>query len=206
MPFSRLFITAAAASLIAGPLGAFAQTQAAPSAPPPPPASAIPPSPHVVANGNMISTLQGSGHFAILLKALDAANLTATLAKTPDLTLFAPTDDAFRSLPAGQLNGLMMPSNAPILQKVLIYHLVHLNLDSSKIKGAKGPVQSVETGNLVVDGSGPVLKVNDANIIQSDVHATNGFIQVVDKVLIPTDVTLPTASAVATPPATSSGG
>jgi uncharacterized surface protein with fasciclin (FAS1) repeats len=206
MPFSRLFITAAAVSLIAGPLGALAQTQTPPSTPPAAPASAIPSSPHVVPNGNMISTLQGSGHFAILLKALDTANLTATLAKTPDLTLFAPTDDAFRALPAGQLNGLMMQSNAPILQKVLIYHLVHLNLDSSKIKGAKGPVQSVETGNLVVDGSGPVLKVNDANIIQSDIHATNGFIQVVDKVLIPSDVTLPTASASATPPATSSGG
>ena len=157
-------------------------------------------------NGNLISTLQGSGHFTILLKALDATNLTTTLKTTPDLTLFAPTDEAFQALPTGQLNELMAPKNAPILQKVLIYHLVHLNLDSSKIKGAKGPVQSVETGNLVVDGSGPVLKVNDADIIQSDVHATNGFIQVVDKVLIPTDVTLPTASAAATPTATLSGG
>ncbi|MEO8926733.1 MAG: fasciclin domain-containing protein, partial [Caulobacteraceae bacterium] len=89
--------------------------------------------------------------------------------------------------------------------KVLIYHLVHLNLDSSKIKGAKGPVESVETGKLVVDGSGPVLKVNDADIIQSDIHATNGYIQVVDKVLIPADVTLPTASAAATPPAPPAG-
>jgi uncharacterized surface protein with fasciclin (FAS1) repeats len=206
MVLSRLFITAAAASLIACPLGALAQTPTTPSAPTASPTPALAASPHVVPNGNMISTLQGSGHFTILLKALDAANLTATLAKTPDLTLFAPTDDAFRSLPAGQLNGLMMPSNAPILQKVLIYHLVHLNLDSSKIKGAKGPVPTVETSNLVVDGSGPVLKVNDADIIQSDIHATNGFIQVVDKVLVPSDVTLPTASAAATPPATSSGG
>jgi len=203
MALSRLFIAAAAASLIACPIGALAQT-APPAAAAPTPA--IPASPHVVANGNIISTLQGSGHFAILLKALDTANLTATLAKAPDITLFAPTDEAFKALPAGLLNGLMMPSNAPILQKVLIYHLVNLNLDSSKIKGAKGPVPSVENGKLVVDGSGPVLKVNDADIIQSDVHATNGFIQVVDKVLIPTDVTLPTASAAATPPATLSGG
>jgi uncharacterized surface protein with fasciclin (FAS1) repeats len=213
MPFSRLFITAAAASLIACPVGALAQTapsaqgaMTAPSAPAPIPSPAVPASPHVVPNGNLISTLQGSGHFTILLKALDATNLTTTLKTTPDLTLFAPTDEAFQALPTGQLNELMAPKNAPILQKVLIYHLVHLNLDSSKIKGAKGPVPSVETGNLVVDGSGPVLKVNDADIIQSDVRATNGFIQVVDKVLIPADVTLPTASAAATAPATSSGG
>ena len=137
---------------------------------------------------------------------MDATSLTATLAKQPGITLFAPTDEAFKALPAGQLNGLMMPNNAPILQKVLIYHLVNLNLDSSKIKGAKGPVPSVETGKLLVDGSGPVLKVNDADIIQSDVHATNGYIHVVDKVLIPSDVTLPTASAAAGPSASSAGG
>jgi len=205
MPFSRLFITAVAVSLIACPLGALAQTAAGAAAPtvasPAPPSPAVPASPHVVPNGNMISTLQGSGHFTILLKALDATNLTATLKTTPDLTLFAPTDEAFQALPAGQLAELLMPKYAPLLQKVLIYHLVHLNLDSSKIKGAKGPVESVETGKLVLDGSGPVLKVNDADIIQPDVRATNGVIQVVDKVLIPSDVTLPTASAAATPPA-----
>ena len=197
MLFSRLFIAAAAASLIACPLGAFAQTTPAAAAATP----MVPASPHVVPNGNMISTLQGSGHFTTLLKALDATNLTTTLRTTPDITLFAPTDEAFQALPAGQLAELLMAKNAPLLQKVLIYHLVHLNLDSSKIKGAKGPVESVETGKLVLDGSGPVLKVNDADIIQPDVRATNGVIQVVDKVLIPSDVTLPTASAAATPPA-----
>ncbi|HEY5008820.1 MAG TPA: fasciclin domain-containing protein [Caulobacteraceae bacterium] len=200
-----MFITAVAVSLIACPLGALAQTAAGAAAPtvasPAPPSPAVPASPHVVPNGNMISTLQGSGHFTILLKALDATNLTATLKTTPDLTLFAPTDEAFQALPAGQLAELLMPKYAPLLQKVLIYHLVHLNLDSSKIKGAKGSVESVETGKLVLDGSGPVLKVNDADIIQPDVRATNGVIQVVDKVLIPSDVTLPTASAAATPPA-----
>jgi len=195
MVFSRLFITAAAVSLIGCPLAALAQT--APAAPSAPATPAMAASPRVVANGNMISTLQGSDQFSILLKALDAANLTATLKSTPDLTLFAPTDAAFQALPAGQLAELLMPKNAPILQKVLIYHLVHLNLDSSKIKGAKGPVQSVENSQLVVDGSGPVLKVNDADITQADIHATNGYIQVVNKVLVPPDVTLPAASATA---------
>ena len=207
MSFSRLFVTAAAVSLLGCPLGALAQTPPASAASPA--TSTVPASPHVVPNGDMISTLAGSGHFTILLKALDATNLTTTLKTTPDITLFAPTDDAFQALPAGQLAELMAPKNAPLLQKVLIYHLVHLNLDSSKIKGAKGPVESVETGKLVVDGSGPVLKVNNADIIQPDVHATNGLIQVVDKVLIPADVTLPTASAAVAPTGSSasySGG
>jgi uncharacterized surface protein with fasciclin (FAS1) repeats len=158
-------------------------------------AAAVPASPGLVANGSIATTLKSSGHFTILSKALDEAQLTKVLAATPGLTLFAPTDEAFNALPPAQLTALMSPDNAPVLQKVLIYHLVNLSLDSSKIKGSKGQVPSVETSKLSLDGSGDVLKVNDADIIQADVKASNGIIQVVDKVLIPADVTLPTASA-----------
>jgi len=179
----------------------WAQTDAAapPSAAPAAgPASALPASPNLVANGNILATLKASGHFTILAKALDAAQLGAVVSSTPGLTLFAPTDDAFNALPPAELTALLLPDNAPILQKVLIYHLVNAKLDSAKIKGAKGPVPSVETSQLQLDGSGDPLKVNDADIIQTDVKATNGTIQVVDKVLIPHDVTIPTASAAPT--------
>ncbi len=198
----RLALSAAAVLLASGPVAALAQT--APAAPPAPPANAaasapsaaaVPPSPHVVANGDMVTTLRGSPYFTILVKALDATNLSPILKVTPDLTLFAPTDQAFRALPAAELASLMQPKNAPILQKILTYHLVHLNLDSAKFKGAKGPVQTVENSPLQVDGSGAVLKVNNADIIQPDVRASNGTIQVIDKVLIPADVQVPTASA-----------
>ena len=147
----------------------------------------------------MYTTLKSSGDFTILTKALDAAQLSKVLNSQPGLTLFAPTDEAFKALPPAQLTALMQPDNAPILQKVLIYHLVNLRLDSTKIKGSKGPVPSVETSQLQLDGSGTPLKVNNADIIQSDVRASNGIIHVVDKVLIPGDVTLPSASAQAAP-------
>jgi uncharacterized surface protein with fasciclin (FAS1) repeats len=157
------------------------------------------PSPNLMAHGDMFTTLKSSGDFTILTKALDAAQLSKVLASQPNLTLFAPTDAAFKALPPAQLTALMQPDNAPILQKVLIYHLVNLPLDSAKIKGSKGQVPSVEASKLQLDGSGDVLKVDGADIIQSDVRATNGIIQVVDKVLIPPDVTIPSASAQATP-------
>ena len=160
------------------------------------PAVSLPASPEMTPYGDLVSTLQASGHFKILVKALDVTNLSATLKTTPQLTLFAPTDEAFKALPPGELAALMEPQNLPILQKVLIYHLVHLNLDSSKIKGAKGPVATVENSPIVLDGSGAVMKVNNADIIQPDVTVAGGnIIQVVDKVLIPTDVILPTIAA-----------
>jgi uncharacterized surface protein with fasciclin (FAS1) repeats len=188
-----------AAAIAVAPLAAFAQTAAAPAtpvAPTTPPAAALPASPQLTPKSDVVSTLKASPDFAILAKALDDTQLSGVLTGTPGLTLFAPTDAAFKALPPSQLQALLDPKNVATLQQVLTYHLVHLSLDTGKFKGAKGPVQTVEKGNLELDGSGATPKVNDADIIQSDVRAPNGnLIQVVDKVLIPTDVTLPTASA-----------
>ena len=197
MRLSRLSATAALVAI--APLAALAQAPAAapagttPTAPAAAPAAST--AARLTANGNMVTTLKASADFTILSKALDATNMSGVLAATPGLTLFAPTDEAFKSLPPAQLAALLDPKNVPVLQQVLTYHLVHLNLDTSKFKGARGPVQTVEKGNLQLDGSGAVPKVNDAEIIQADVRASNGIIQVVNRVLIPTDVNLPTASA-----------
>jgi uncharacterized surface protein with fasciclin (FAS1) repeats len=185
-----------AAAIAAAPLAATAQTAATPAAPTTPPAAALPASPQLTPKADVVATLKASPDFSILSKALDDTQLSGVVAATPGLTLFAPTDAAFKALPPSQLQALLDPKNVATLQQVLTYHLVHLSLDTAKFKGAKGPVQTVEKGNLELDGSGATPKVNDADIIQSDVRAPNGnLIQVVDKVLIPTDVTLPTASA-----------
>ncbi len=209
---SSLISAVSAASILCAAAVAHSQatpdTTAAPAAAPtttaapaPPATSTTPASPGLAASGDIASTLKASPRFTILAKALDASNLTPVLKSTPNITLFAPTDEAFNALPPAQLAALMETKNAPLLQKILSYHLVNLSLDSSKIKGAKGPVNSVEGGKLNLDGSGTPLKVDGADIIQTDVRASNGLIQVVDKVLMPTDVTLPVANASGSPPA-----
>ncbi|MBV8684182.1 MAG: fasciclin domain-containing protein [Caulobacteraceae bacterium] len=196
---TRPLVAAGAALSLLAPLAARAQT---PPAQPAPPAAAAPaapaaaagpalPSPNLTAAGDMMATLKGNPHFSVLVKALDAVNLSQILAATPQLTLFAPTDEAFAALPPGAADALMKPANLPTLQKILTYHLVHLDLDQSKVKGAKGPVTSVEGQPLQVDGFGPTPMVDSAHILQDGVQATNGWIYPVDKVMIPSDVTLP---------------
>jgi uncharacterized surface protein with fasciclin (FAS1) repeats len=189
---SRTLFAALAAVALA-PVVASAQSEPAPTSAPMAsmPMAPMAMSPNLMAKGDIVSTLKGNPNFSILVKALDQAQLSATLSSVPGLTLFAPTDAAFSALPPVQFAALLKPDNAPILQKILIYHLVHLTLDSAKLKGAKGPVPSVEGSQLQIDGSGAVVKVNDASVIQADVTATNGVIQVIDKVLVPPDVTVP---------------
>ncbi|MGH7022763.1 MAG: fasciclin domain-containing protein [Caulobacteraceae bacterium] len=188
----RLSHLLAAAAMAAVPVCAVAQ------AAPPTPAPVAPAvaSPNLTPNGNLVTTLKASPDFTILSKALDATNMSGVLAATPDLTLFAPTDAAFKALPPAELTALLDPKNVAVLQQVLTYHLVHLDLPTSKFKGGKAPVETVEKSTVQLDGTGPEPKVNDADIIQPDVRtANNGLIQVVDKVLIPPNVTLPTESA-----------
>jgi uncharacterized surface protein with fasciclin (FAS1) repeats len=190
----RTLLAAAAATALLAPIAAMAQDAGGASTAAPVAAAApMAESPNLTAAGSIAATIKASPHFTILSKALDQAQLSAVLNATPGLTLFAPTDEAFRALPPSQLAKLLAPDNAPILQKVLIYHLVNAKLDGSKIKGAKGDITTVETSKLQLDGSGTPLKVNDADIIQADVIATNGTIHVIDKVLIPGDVKLPSA-------------
>lgn len=187
---------AAAAAQSAQPAAAQEPAAApAPAAAPMPATTAKP----VVANGDLVSTLRLSGQFTTLVKGLDATNLSGLLSKNPNLTLFAPTDAAFAALPPGQLDKLM--SDKPALQKLLTHHIINATVDSTKIKGAKGPVPSVAGDPIELDGSEDVLKVDNARILQADVKASNGVLHVVDHVLIAGSVPPTTAAAAPAAPA-----
>ena len=198
MHLNRFVTTAAAAALIACPAAALAQgpSQGAPAAAPAaaapaaPPARSLPSIPKVAGGANIYDTLKTSGQFSVLLKAVDQAGLAPILQKYP-VTIFAPTDAAFNALPPDVLSKLMAPNDtaANQLQQILKYHLINAQVDASKIRGAKGPVNTVEATPVQLDGSNPEdLLVNNADIIQADVRTTNGgIINVIDKVLIPTD-------------------
>jgi uncharacterized surface protein with fasciclin (FAS1) repeats len=173
MFMTRFLTSAAALALMSGT--AFAQS----AAPAEPAVAASMPA----AKGDLIETARASGQFSTFLKAVEAANLTSVLKTNPNLTVFAPTDAAFAALPAGELDRLM--KDTPALQKVLTYHVINARVDSSKIKGSKGPVKTVEGDSVTLDGSGATPMVDNATITQADVMATNGVLHVVDKVLMP---------------------
>ena len=145
------------------------------------------PATKLVANGDIMTTLRTATGFTTFVKALDATNLASLLQKQPGITVFAPTDAAFAALPPGELDKMM--ADKPGLQKLLVYHLINAKIDSTKIKGARGPVPAGSGDKIVLDGTTEgVLKAENATITQSDVQASNGLIQVVDQVLKPNSV------------------
>lgn len=163
-------------------------------APPRPAANTV----RSVASVDIIETLRASGQFTILLKSLDDTNLTALLKTRRNLTLLAPTDAAFNALPPEQLRALTAPANAALFQKILAYHLINARVDGRDIIGSRGTATSVQGTDLQINGEGLSVTFDGAQVTMLDMQASNGVIHVVDKVLIPRNLTIPAAAA---PPA-----
>lgn len=212
---NRLFAAAGMAALfVATTASAQTPTPAAPAtaqpapmaAPAAPPVQAMgaPGTPYaqIAPAGDMIATLQASGQFKTLLKALDDTGLTAVIKAQQNLTLFAPTDAGFESLPQGKLNELLQQSNIAQLQSILSYHLVNTRVDSAKLNGSRGPVPTVANAPIYIDGTSQPVKVNNAIIVQADIATSNGLIQVIDKPLSSSFVPPPPPAAEQAPAAT----
>ncbi len=169
----------------------------APAAPPAPGAAGYRP---IAPAGDILATLQASGEFNTFVKAVNATNLAQIFKTQPNITVLAPTDAAFAALPPAQLESLMLPANVSQLQALVTYHLINARLDGSKIQGhAATAVATVSNSKVTLDGSGPALKANDADIIQPDVMASNGVVHVIDKVLSPSWTPPAATAAVAAP-------
>ncbi|HLK23095.1 MAG TPA: fasciclin domain-containing protein [Caulobacteraceae bacterium] len=181
----RLMLAGALALAIAAPAmaqtGAAAAQPTAAAEPAPPPAA---PQLQLTPSGDIIGTLKASGQFTILLKALDAANLTSFLQGAGPYTLLAPTDAAFKALPQGQLDSLMQSANAAQLQQLLAYHLIAASVPPSKVQGTKGPVPTAAGPDVQIDGSSTPFKVNNADIV-GQAAVSNGQIYALDRVLSP---------------------
>jgi uncharacterized surface protein with fasciclin (FAS1) repeats len=133
---------------------------------------------------DIVATAQAAGTFNTLAAALTAAELVDVLKGEGPFTVFAPTDEAFAKLPAGTVESLLKPENKAQLQAVLKYHVVAgkvLAADVVKLTSAT----TLEGSAVKVTVSGSTVMINDSNVTQTDVMASNGVIHVIDAVLLP---------------------
>lgn len=134
---------------------------------------------------DLAATAKSAGQFSILLKAAAAAGMDKTLSQPGPYTVFAPTDAAFNALPPGMLDMLMKPENKDMLKKVLGYHMLFGRLTTNDLKDDKSAATTTMGAPVVLEKKDGAVMVNAAKIVQPDVAADNGTIQVIDKVLLP---------------------
>jgi len=130
---------------------------------------------------NIVETAVTAGTFNTLVAAVQAAGLATTLSDDGPFTVFAPTDDAFAALPAGTVDALL--NDIPALTEILLYHVVSGDVRAADVVNLNSAT-TLQGGSVTIDASMGV-KINDANVLLTDVLATNGVIHVIDKVLLP---------------------
>jgi uncharacterized surface protein with fasciclin (FAS1) repeats len=131
---------------------------------------------------DIVDTAVAAGDFNTLVTAVKAAGLVETLKGEGPFTVFAPTDAAFAKVPTDTLNALLADKAA--LANVLTYHVVAGNVmaaDVVKLTSAvtvQGQAVSIEVkdGKVYVDG---------AQVVATDIKASNGVIHVIDAVILP---------------------
>ena len=135
---------------------------------------------------NIVETAASTGKFETLIAAAKAAGLAEVLATNGPLTVFAPTDEAFSELPEGTVSELLKPENKQKLADILKYHVVGRKLTSDMLPHRTIPVKPLNTSNrLHVKKSRSGVTINGAKVVSADIRADNGYIHVIDKVLIP---------------------
>ena len=145
---------------------------------------------------NIVENAINSKDHTTLVAAVKAAGLVETLEGPGPFTVFAPTNEAFKKLPAGTVETLLKPENKDKLKKVLTYHVVAGRMsakdlmDAVRKAGGKAMLKTVEGEDLTVEVKGSTLEIVDSKggmskVTIQNVFQSNGVIHVVDTVLMP---------------------
>jgi uncharacterized surface protein with fasciclin (FAS1) repeats len=130
---------------------------------------------------NIVDTAITARNLQSFATCVEAAGLGEALAAKGPFTVFAPTDEAFKRLPAGAYEALLKDSAK--LKAVLHYHIVSGYLMSRDVK--PGELMTLQGSTLTAVVSTSDLRVNGARVMQPDIAATNGVVHTIDAVILP---------------------
>jgi uncharacterized surface protein with fasciclin (FAS1) repeats len=146
-----------------------------------------------MADETIVEIAAGNPDFSTLVAAVEAAGLAETLSGEGPFTVFAPTNEAFAAIPAETLQSLLEPENQETLAQILTYHVVAAEVMAADV--APGEVETVEGSPFTIEVEGENVFIVDgqggrAQIVTTDIVASNGVIHVIDAVLLPAGVTV----------------
>jgi uncharacterized surface protein with fasciclin (FAS1) repeats len=122
----------------------------------------------------------GNPLLSTLVTAVKKADLVDTLNNAPELTVFAPTNDAFGKIPAADLNAVL--ADKETLTSILTYHVVAGKLTPAQLAGTHKTLQGDE---VTVEGSGSDFTVNEAAVVCGNVQTANATVYIIDSVMMP---------------------
>lgn len=138
---------------------------------------------------NALQVAKSLDDFKTLVAAIEAAGVEDAVVNAGPLTIFAPKNSAFDKLPEGTVANLLKPENKAKLAFILVNHVAPANYPIKQLKkeAKKGRKLYMASGKyLVVENKDGKIFVGGTEILKS-VKVSNGWIHVVDDVLVPTE-------------------
>lgn len=133
---------------------------------------------------SIVEIAAGNEDFSTLVAALKAAGLVDVLSGEGPFTVFAPTNAAFAKLPEGTVETLLKPENKQKLTDVLTYHVVSGKVYASDVVKLS-EATTVQGSTIEITASDDGVMVDNANVVTTDIKASNGVIHVIDSVILP---------------------
>jgi uncharacterized surface protein with fasciclin (FAS1) repeats len=131
---------------------------------------------------NIVETAVGAGKFDSLVSLVKSAGLAETLSGKGPYTVFAPTDRAFKKVPAKTLESLGNDRRA--LRRVLLYHVAEGRYPAARV-ARKRSIPTLAGPRVQVQVRKGVVRVGGARVVTPNVRASNGVIHAINRVLIP---------------------
>jgi uncharacterized surface protein with fasciclin (FAS1) repeats len=135
-------------------------------------------------DGTIVDAAVATPALSTLVDAVTAAGLGDALATTDNITVYAPTNDAFAALPAPLLDAAL--ADVELLTGILTYHVSVGPQDPRKFPGSVATSRATLQGQHVYfSRSGGEARVNNAAVACEGVRTSNGTVWVIDSVLLP---------------------
>ncbi|MFT5906416.1 MAG: putative surface protein with fasciclin (FAS1) repeats [Cryomorphaceae bacterium] len=135
------------------------------------------------ADMTVVAIAASNKDFSTLVAAVKAAGLAEALSGDGPFTIFAPTNAAFKKLPAGTVETLLKPENKAKLAAILKYHVVSGKVMAADVKPMK--VKTLQGSEFEITVKSGAVMVDGAKVIKTDLVGKNGVIHVIDSVILP---------------------
>jgi uncharacterized surface protein with fasciclin (FAS1) repeats len=134
------------------------------------------------APANVVAAASASSELTTFTKLVQQAGLTATLEGKGPITVFAPTDEAFKAVPAATLDKLA--KDPELLKSVLSYHVLPGALKAADVNGTM-MMTTINGAKMTVAKAGDFVTADEGLVTKADVSTGNGVLHIVDRVLMP---------------------
>jgi len=136
-----------------------------------------------IAPPNIVAAASSTPKLTTLVSAIKAAELVTALQGKGPFTVFAPTNEAFAKLPAGQLQDLLKPENRAKLAGILKGHVINGRVMAADVKSGKA--KTLEGYDVEIEVKSGKVYFGSATVVATDMVAGNGVIHQIDTVVIP---------------------